>query len=289
LRGHDVVVFERRASVGGQMRLWARLPGRETFGSTPEWWLARLDEFGVDVRTGIEANAALVQAEQPDAVIVAAGAQYAKDGQSGYLAVPIPGWEREFVLTPEDVLEHGARPTGKVVVLDDEGLNTGVGIAELLAHSGATVELITRWLQIPSASHLHTAEFMFINPLLQHAGVRVSTQTYVKEIAAGELTVFDVFTSEERQVVDVDAVVLATMRRPNDGLVNELDGTVEQLFAIGDALAPRMLAAATYEGQRFARFIGEPDAPRDFADVYFAPPGADARALQIPLTGQGSV
>jgi 2,4-dienoyl-CoA reductase-like NADH-dependent reductase (Old Yellow Enzyme family)/thioredoxin reductase len=289
LRGHDVVVFERRASVGGQMSLWARLPGRETFATTPAWWAARLEELGVDVRIGVEADAALVRVEQPDAVIVAAGARYARDGESGYLALPIQGWDREFILTPEDVLEHGARPRGKVVVLDDEGLNTGVGIAELLANSGATVELMTRWLQIPSASHVYTAEFMFTNPLLQNAGVTVTTQTYIKEIGAGELTVFDVFTSEERQVDDVDAVVLATMRRPNDALVNELDGTVEQLFAIGDALAPRMLAAATYEGQRFARFIGEPDAPRDFADVYFAPPGADARAPQIPLTGQGSI
>jgi len=44
-----------------------------------------------------------------------------------------------------------------------------------------------------------------------------------------------------------------------------------QLFTIGDALAARPLAAATYEGQKFARLIGEPSAPRSIADASFAP------------------
>jgi len=276
LRGHEVVLFERRASVGGQMNLWASLPARETFATTPAWWLARLEELGVDLRTGVDATAELVLRETPDAVIVATGSRYAKDGESGYLAIPIPGWDRDFVLTPEDILEQGARPTGSVVVLDEEGLNTGSGIAELLANSGATVELLTRWLQVPSASHLYTSEFAFINPLLSNAGVKVTTQSYVKEIGDRELTVFDVFTSEERVIEDVDAVVLATMRRPQDQLVKDLDGSVAQLFAIGDALAPRMLAAATHEGQRFARMIGEPGAPRNFSEVYFGMAEPDA-------------
>jgi hypothetical protein len=60
-----------------------------------------------------------------------------------------------------------------------------------------------------------------------------------------------------------------TMRRSVGALARELDGKVGQLFSVGDALAPRMLAAATDEGHRFARMVGEPDAPRTFADAYF--------------------
>ena len=50
----------------------------------------------------------------------------------------------------------------------------------------------------------------------------------------------------------------------------ELEGKVPQLFTIGDALGVRPLATAAYEGQKFARLIGEPDAPRNVAEVYFA-------------------
>jgi len=67
----------------------------------------------------------------------------------------------------------------------------------------------------------------------------------------------------------VDAVVLSTGRVPQDQLAHELEDKVAQLFTIGDALAARPLATASYEGQKFARLIGEPDAPTTFSEAYF--------------------
>ena len=283
-RGHDVVLFERRDEVGGQMAMWAKLPGRDVFATTPAWWKERLDDLGVDLRLGVAATADLVLAEKPGAVIVATGARYAADGESGYLATQIPGHERESVYTPEQILQDGARPTGRVVVLDDEGLNTGPGIAQLLADGGAEVELVTRWFA-PMAL-IFTMEWAFVIPQLKNAGVTISTGTYLKEIGADTVTAFDVFTSEEREIDGVDAVVLATMRRPEDALAAELEGKVGQLFPIGDALSPRMLAAATDEGHRFARMVGVPEAPRTFAEAYFRPTPTDE--LPVVATPVGS-
>jgi len=77
-------------------------------------------------------------------------------------------------------------------------------------------------------------------------------------------------------VVDgVDAVVLSTGRTPLDGLARELEGWVAQLFTLGDALAARPLAAATYEGQMFACQIGEPGAPASVCDAYFRADGPE--------------
>jgi 2,4-dienoyl-CoA reductase-like NADH-dependent reductase (Old Yellow Enzyme family) len=268
-RGHAVVLLERRAVVGGQLNLWARLPGRDVFATAPDWWARELDRLGVDVRTNVTATAELVLAEQPDAVIVATGGRYAADGESGFLARAIPGFERDFVFAPEQILEEGIRPVGRVVVLDDEGLNTGPGIAQLLADGGAAVELLTRHPQPALWNLPWTTEFASAIPLLRNAGVKLTTQMYVKAIGDHELTLHDVFTNEERTLTRVDAVVLVTMRRSVGELARELAGKVGQLFSIGDALAPRMLAAATDEGQRFARMVGEPDAPRTFAEAYF--------------------
>lgn len=38
---------------------------------------------------------------------------------------------------------------------------------------------------------------------------------------------------------------------------------------MGDALAARPFATAAYEGHKFARYIGEPDAPKSVAEAYF--------------------
>jgi 2,4-dienoyl-CoA reductase-like NADH-dependent reductase (Old Yellow Enzyme family) len=270
LRGHEVTLFERADRLGGQLGLWSVLPDREIFGTTAPWYQRQLDQLGVTVKLEQEVTAGDVLAEQPDAVIVATGSHYDSSGASGYLPFPIPGHDRDFVYTVEQVLAGGQRPTGKVIILEHEGINTGAGIAELLAQGGADVEIITRWLQ-PVQFLFETLEFAFIVPRLKGLGVTYTTATNISEIGDHTITAVDVFTSEEREITGVDALILATGRMPVDGIARELEGEVTQLFTIGDALAPRGLAEATFEGHKFARMIGEPDAPTTFAEAYFAP------------------
>lgn len=268
-KGHDVVLFERRQRIGGQMCLWASLPGRQIFATTPAWYERQLSQVGVDVRTGVEATASMVLSERPDAVIVATGSRYLRTGESGFMPQPIPGHDRRFVYTPESILEEGVRLKGQILVLDEEGINTAAGIAEILAADGARVRLVTRWLQ--PVQHMDAFEFVFVIPRLRNLGVELQTMRYVKEIGDGTVTTFDVFTNEER-TDPVDAVVLATARGSAGTLGKELEGKFSQLFLVGDALAPRGLSEAFYEGHRFARYVGDEGAPQDFEEDFFLPP-----------------
>jgi thioredoxin reductase len=275
LRGHEVVVLERRQRLAGQLALWALLPGREVMATIGSWYELELQRLGVEIRLGVDANASAVLAERPDAVIVATGAAYERTGVSGFMPSAVPGWDRDFVFAPEQILEEGLRPQGRVVVLDDEGKNTGAGVAALLAAEGAQVEIVTRWMQ-PVNFLIDTLEFPFIIAQLKGLGVTISTQEYIKEILDHSVTVFDVFVNTERTISDVDAVVLSTMRIPTDTLAEELEDVVPQVFAVGDALAPRSLAEATHEGHRFARMLGEPGAPHNFTEAWNEPIPAEA-------------
>lgn len=281
-KGHDVVLFERRARLGGQMTLWSMLPGREVFATTPAWYERQLPKLGVTVRTGVDATAAAVLAERPDAVIVATGARYIGTGESGFMEQKIPGHDRAFVYTPEQIIEDGVRPTGRVLVLDEEGINTAAGVAEILASAGAQVRLVTRWLK--PVEHMGAFEFVFVIPRLRALGVELETMRWVREIGEGEVTTFDVMTNEER-TDPIDAVVLATARRSTTTLGKELEGKVAQLFLAGDAMSPRGLSEAFYEGHRFARYIGEPGAPSSFEEDFFARPDAarDQRPAAVLL------
>ena len=157
LKGHEVTLFEARERLGGALALWADLPGREFFrnaidvvgsANSPDWASIR--------RLGTEANAATVLAEKPDAVIVATGAHYSKGGRSITVDADIPGHDRSFVYRPEDILLGGARPSGKVILLDGEGMHASVGVAELLASAGADVALRHRRLLAAVAAHSST-------------------------------------------------------------------------------------------------------------------------------------
>jgi 2,4-dienoyl-CoA reductase-like NADH-dependent reductase (Old Yellow Enzyme family)/pyruvate/2-oxoglutarate dehydrogenase complex dihydrolipoamide dehydrogenase (E3) component len=270
LRGHQVVLIERRERLGGALALWADLPGREFYRHAIDWWDRENRRLGVDIRLNTCAAAADILAEQADAVILATGAHYSAEGRSNFVDQPIEGYDRDFVRTPEDVL-LGPPIAGKVVVLDAEGLNTGVGTAEYLARRGSKVEFLTPGFSPVSVRLVDSQDAPFIMKRLHEAGVRISPSTYVKSIEVGRMRVYDVHSLEERMIEDVAAVVLSTGRMPANELEQELDGKVGQFFVIGDALAPRFLSNASYEGQKFARLIGEPGAARSIDDVYFAP------------------
>jgi hypothetical protein len=76
--------------------------------------------------------------------MVATGARYSATGHSNHRDAEIPGFDQSFVYRPEDILlGKNSCPSGKIVLLDGEGLHTGVGIAEAVAIQGSDVEYLT--------------------------------------------------------------------------------------------------------------------------------------------------
>jgi 2,4-dienoyl-CoA reductase-like NADH-dependent reductase (Old Yellow Enzyme family)/thioredoxin reductase len=278
-RGHDVVLFESRDRLGGQMNLWGALPGREVFATTPEWYTRQMAKLGVDVRLGTAASADMVVSEKPDAILVATGSRYIRTGDTGYLKAPIPGWDQDFVVTPEDVIEGGKRFAGPVVVLDEERITTGAGVAELLANAGSQVTIVSRWTDV--LGNLDSQLATSTMPRLKKSGVNVLTHAHVRSIGDHTVVVYDVDTDDENEL-EVEAIVMATGRRADLGLGNELAGKADQVFSIGDALSPRGLTAAIEDGHRFARIVGEPDAPANFTEYYFEP--VDFSTFQRPAS-----
>jgi 2,4-dienoyl-CoA reductase-like NADH-dependent reductase (Old Yellow Enzyme family) len=268
-RGHEVILFEARPALGGGLALWGSLPGREWYLKSIDWWERELRRLGVRVCCGSHATATSVLSEKPDAVVVGTGARYSPGGRSYFLDIDIPGYQQEFVYRPEEILVDGIRPTGRVVLLDAEGLNTSAGVAELLARAGADVSFLTPGFSPVSAPLVESNDAGFVVTRLKETGVSLVATTYIRSIGDHKVAVFDVFTDQERIIDSVDAVVLSTGRESINRLSTELDGKVAQLFTVGDALAPRSLGTAAYEGHKFARYIGEPSAPRTIADAYF--------------------
>jgi 2,4-dienoyl-CoA reductase-like NADH-dependent reductase (Old Yellow Enzyme family) len=272
LKGHRVTLIEARERLGGGLALWADLPARGFYHKAIEWWKAELGRLGVEIRCGEEATGEGILAEAPDAVIVATGALYSHGGRSAFLDIDIPGHDREFVYRPEEILLGEASPSGKVLLLDGEGMHASVGIAELLAARGCEVEYMTPGFAPVSLRLYDSLEATFVITRLRNfPNVNFNPASWLRRIGDHEVMAYDVYTGVERTISGLGAVVLSTGRLPVAGLTKELEGKVAQLFTIGDALAARPFAAAAYEGQKFARYIGEPDAPQTFGEAYFGP------------------
>jgi 2,4-dienoyl-CoA reductase-like NADH-dependent reductase (Old Yellow Enzyme family) len=269
LQGHQVTLLEKRDAVGGGLALWAELPGREVYGNAVDWWKRELERLHVDVRTRTCASSAEILAMAPDAVIVATGAEFSRTGRSGSIDRDIPGADLPHVCCPDDVLLGRVQPVGKIVVLDAEGTHASAGIAELLAARGAEVTMVSSNYAPYSNRLLYAFEGIGLARRMAAAGVAFLGAKWVRKITDRNVTLYDVNGGPATEITDVDAVVLATGRISRDSFAAELEGKVAQLFVIGDALAVRPWATATYEGHKFARLIGVPGAPSTSGQAFF--------------------
>ena len=123
-RGHEVVLFERAAEIGGQFNMAKRIPGKEEFHETLRYFGRQIELHGVDLRLDTHANADEL-AQRFDVVVLATGVTPRRP--------PIAGIEHPKVLSYVDVLLRGA-PVGRKVALVGAG-GIGFDVAEFLGHA----------------------------------------------------------------------------------------------------------------------------------------------------------
>ncbi len=77
-RGHEVTLWERSERLGGRLFEAAALPQKDTARAYVDWAIRSTMKCGATSRLGKEATPADIEAEAPDAVIVAVGAEHAR-------------------------------------------------------------------------------------------------------------------------------------------------------------------------------------------------------------------
>ena len=136
-RGHEVVLFERNATVGGQVNLAAKAPQREQMAGIIRWLDMETKRLGVDRRLGVSADAAMILNEKPSIVVLATG------GSSHTGQVPAWGVAEGLAVSAWDILSERV-PLGKNVLLYDTiGTHAGFGTADFMASRGSQVEIVT--------------------------------------------------------------------------------------------------------------------------------------------------
>ena len=271
-RGYEVVLVEKSRVLGGRVAAEARLPGLAEWIRVVDYRLgqiSKLDNVEHYLESDMTAEEALSYGF--DHVAVATGSVWRRDGVSRWHTrpntMPIAAMP---VLTPDDVMA-GARPEGgRVAVYDDDHYYMGGALAELLRAAGYEVALITPEAVV-SAWTVNTMEQHRIQARLIEAGIELHTSTAVSAVLDSEVRTQCAFTGQESRIA-ADAVLLVTARLPEDSLLHDLHARREEwpdqglrtVRAVGDALAPSTIAAAVWEGRRYAE---ELEAPTDNSDT----------------------
>ena len=120
-RGHKVTLFDRAETVGGQLNMARKIPGKEEFHGLVAWFATMVDRAGVDLRLGTEVTVGELAGF--DEVILATGVTPRTPAIAGMETHP-------NVLSYLDVLAGGAPVGARVAIIGAGGI--GFDVAEFL-------------------------------------------------------------------------------------------------------------------------------------------------------------
>ncbi len=267
--GHEVTLYEKSARLGGQLHLAGAPPGREEFVQLAVDLQGQLAARGVRVILNCEVDEALLEKENPQAVILATGALP--------VSPPVPGKDLPHVLEAWDVLEGKVRTGRRVVIvgggavgvetallLSDKGTLSGddlkflllnkaedpsdlyelasrgtkeVVVVEMIDRVGTDIGKSTRWAMMQDADR---------------AGITTRTATRALEITESGLKVE---VGDQVEEIPADTVIMAVGSTP----YNPLQGLVEKkgisLKVVGDAVQPAKAFEAIHQGFAAGRSI----------------------------------
>lgn len=261
-KGHDVTLYEQSDRLGGQLYLAGAPPGREEFVQLAADLAQQVALQPIRVVLGCTVDAALLEAEKPEGVILATG--------GAPLTPPIPGADLPQVVQAWDLLAGRAHAGEKVVIIG--GGAVGVETALLLAEEGTLSAEALKFLLIHHAESpevlrelaTHGSKQVTIIELLGDIGKNFGRTTrwgmlqdlerYGVESRTGsralEITANGVRIEKEGRVEELvaDTVVLAAGTRSYNPLAEFVATLGIPFVVVGDARSAAMVFDAVHQG-----------------------------------------
>jgi dimethylamine/trimethylamine dehydrogenase len=215
-------------------------------------------------------------------IVVATGSNWNADGVNALTHEPIPGADasKDDQLTPEQIFEGKKKIGKRVTILSADKYWMTPSLAEKLARDGHEITIIDG---VGLAGYMEfTLEFANTMRMLHEHHVEVIGESWVSKIEKGRLEVYNLYgegskreykgpgklpraENKSHQWHEFDTLVLVTGRHSVNDLYKGLkarkdeweNNGIKDVYLIGDAYAPKLIADATFEGHRLAREVEE--------------------------------
>lgn len=240
-RGHEVILCEKNSDLGGQFYLAGKAPTKGEMSEAALQMGRIAARAGVDIRLNTEVTADLIREIAPEEIIVATG--------SLPFIPPIPGHDKENVVTAHDVL-RGTVQTADTVAIIGGGL-VGVETAELLTSQGKKV-IIIEMLDEVAKELVHTRKVFAVEFINKH-GIKTYTNSKCVEIKDQSIIIEKDGIKEE--LAGIGTVVMAAGSKADTTIADMLKNMDYSYHVIGDALQARKAINAIWEAAALARAI----------------------------------
>lgn len=242
-RGHRVTLYEKTDQLGGLIIAGSQPEFKYEFKDLLKYYRDEVKDSSVEVRINTEGTAELIKRESPEVLIIAIGGEP--------IMLDIPGIDRESVISAPDCLRTADELKGKEVVIIGGG-DVGCETAIVLRRRGNNVSIVEKLGELMELEEIkyHT---MVMERMLEGEKINIYLNSQVTEIREHLVAIQD---SEGKRVeLPADLVVIAVGIKALTDKASELKGCCKNSYIIGDALEPRRIREAVYEGDRIARMI----------------------------------
>ena len=244
LRGHEVTLYDKATWLGGLMPLAAFIKESgndfDTVKPALEWYERQLKRLpNVTIRLGFEVDAALVERNNPDAIIISPG--------SKWVIPDIPGKDRKIVVTTGQLKKQSKNllkymgpkvmsyltkiflPVGKKIIILGGDLK-GAESAEFFIKRGKEVVILEESERLWNGMNLHLQ--LMWNPWIAARQVPIYTGITYEEITDKGVRIR---TKEgEEKLIEGDTVMIIEKDLKNDDLYKTLLGKAPEVYLIGD-------------------------------------------------------
>lgn len=236
-RGHQVILCEKEAELGGILKSEQALPFKHEMYELTGTYEKFARNAGVEIHLNTEVTPELAEKENADALIVAVG--------STPLVPPIPGLDGENVVIVNDYYKQKEKVTDKVVVFG--GGLAGCECAIHLGMEGKEVHLVEMRNELaPDANVRHRPL------LLKEIDKYVTVHTGCRGMEVTKEGIICETEEKEQILVPGTSVICALGQHSRTDIVDTLRDCAPYVAVIGDAGKVSTITNAVYEGYHAA-------------------------------------
>ncbi len=229
-RGHEVEVWEKSSRVGGQVHLAVAAPDKTEVQPVWDYRWQEIMEMKVPVKTGVNADAAMMRAFNPDYVVVATGS-VPRDPpiDTSNVSADIQ------IMHAWDAFAHPERiATGAKVTVIGGGM-VGVEIADLLRLKNCDIQVLE--MQPTAANGMARNNKFELLERIAADGVRVITKCRIHSLKKQHIEV-QIDQAQTTTLEIGDVLIFATGPRANTSIVNDVIALGVPYAQVGDCSAP---------------------------------------------------
>lgn len=236
-RGHQVILCEKEAQLGGILKSEQALPFKHEMYELTGTYEKFARNAGVEIRLNTEVTAEYAEQENADALIIAVG--------SRPIVPPIPGLDGDNVVVVNDYYQQKEKVTDKVVAFG--GGLAGCECAIHLGMEGKEVHLVEMRNELaPDANVRHRPL------LLKEIDKYVTVHTGCRGMEVTKEGILCETEEKEQILVPGTSVICALGQRSRTNVVEKLRDCAPYVAVIGDAGKVSTITNAVYEGYHAA-------------------------------------